>query len=80
MYAEPVPAVGGTVDAAVSPSVAMLVAAAKSNSIYLVGGSIPERETGSDGSENIYNTSGAPAGVPDSTAVLSWFVSSHTTL
>ena len=48
---------GGAVDAAVSPSVAMLVAAAKSNGIYLVGGSIPEREAGSDGSEKIYNTS-----------------------
>ena len=58
VYAEPVPAVGGAVDAAVSPSVAMLVAAAKSNGIYLVGGSIPEREAGSDGSEKIYNTSG----------------------
>ena len=56
-YAEPVPDVGvdGTdsvqLDAAVSPSSAMLCAEAKRHGVHLVGGSISERE-----GEQVYNT------------------------
>ena len=61
VYAEPVPSVGGTADPVASPSVAMLVEVAKKNGIYLVGGSVPERDVQPDGTEKIYNTSGKPA-------------------
>ena len=56
-YAEPVPSVGvdGTdstqLDAAASPSSAMLCAEAKRHGVHLVGGSISERE-----GERVYNT------------------------
>lgn len=54
VYAELVPAVGGTVDAATSPSIAMLVSTAKDLGIYLIGGSIPEKEVQADGSTNVF--------------------------
>ena len=51
-----VPSVGGTVDAAISPSIAMLVATAKDAGIYLIGGSVPEKEVQADGSTNVLVT------------------------
>ena len=57
-YAEPVPKVGGVVDSKESPSIAMLVEAAKTHKIHLVGGSIPEREVGSDGLGGSYRDGG----------------------
>lgn len=55
-YAEMVPGVGQTPDVDVSPSVAMLCEAAKSLGVWIVGGSVPERES-STTHEKIYNTS-----------------------
>lgn len=37
-FAEPVPEVGGAVDDAASPTLAMLAAAAKEHGVFLVGG------------------------------------------
>jgi omega-amidase len=54
VYAEPVPNVGEKVNAKQSPSIAMLVEKAKERKIWIVGGSVPERE-GSEGSR-LYNT------------------------
>ncbi len=51
-YAEPIPSTTAELDAEASPSTAMLIATARECSIYLVGGSIPER--GEDG--KVYNT------------------------
>lgn len=52
VYAETIPAVGAKkANASESPSVAMLLQAAKENKVWLIGGSIPER----DGSK-VYNT------------------------
>jgi len=51
--AELIPATIATLDAVSSPSTAALSDAAKRNSIYLVGGSIPERDAASG---KIYNT------------------------
>lgn len=51
-YAEPIPSRSRGVDPAENPSTACLVAAARENGIYLIGGSIPER--GADG--KVYNT------------------------
>lgn len=51
-YSEPIPEAGEAVDAAASPSTAMICDAARINGIHLIGGSIPERSA--DG--KIYNT------------------------
>jgi len=57
VYAEPVPKVGDTeVSAIDSPSSAMMIRIAKKHGVYLIGGSVPEREVGLDGKEKIYNT------------------------
>ncbi|CAM9248370.1 unnamed protein product [Ectocarpus fasciculatus] len=59
-YSEILPGVGGSVgaDPAESPSVTMLCALAKELNIWLVGGSVPEREadTSSAGIDKIFNT------------------------
>lgn len=52
VYAEPIPDVGGKVNKLESPSIHMLCEQAKANNIYLIGGSIPER----DSSNKLYNT------------------------
>ena len=55
--AEPVPEVGGRPDPAASPSTALLCAQARKHGIWLVGGSVPERETdAATGAERVYNT------------------------
>ncbi|KAA0155472.1 hypothetical protein FNF29_01845 [Cafeteria roenbergensis] len=41
-FAEPVPEVGGAVDEAASPTLAMLAATAKEHGVFLVGGSVAE--------------------------------------
>ena len=54
VYAEAVPAVGtkgSTVDGTASPSTKMMCDEAKKHGVYLVGGSVPERE-----GELVYNT------------------------
>jgi len=57
VYAELVPKVGDTkVSAKDSPSSAMMMRIAKKHGVYLIGGSVPEREVNSDGTEKIYNT------------------------
>ena len=57
VYAELVPKVGDTkVSAKDSPSSAMMMRMAKKHGVYLIGGSVPEREVNSDGKEKIYNT------------------------
>ena len=50
-YAEEIPASAALVDAEKNPSTFMLVAAAKKHAIYLIGGSIPERD-----GDKVYNT------------------------
>lgn len=52
LYAEPMPEIGGEVHESTSPSSAMLVDAAKSTGMWLIGGSIPER----DSEDKLYNT------------------------
>ena len=57
-YAEHVPNVGKQVDNASSPSVSMLCSIAKENNIWLIGGSIPERESvAGNKADKLYNTS-----------------------
>mmetsp|Transcript_28290 Transcript_28290/g.47565 ORF Transcript_28290/g.47565 Transcript_28290/m.47565 type:complete len:327 (+) Transcript_28290:52-1032(+) len=51
VYAEAVPSVGEIPDPAQSPSISMLCDTAKSRGVYIVGGSVPERD-----GEKIYNT------------------------
>lgn len=51
-YAEAVPESAGGVDTTAHPTTSMLIAAARENQVYLVGGSFPER--GDDGA--VYNT------------------------
>jgi len=50
-YAEPVPEPGQAVDAGASPSVAMLVDVARQCGVYLIGGSVPEKDD-----NGVYNT------------------------
>jgi len=50
-WAEEVPAVGGQIDPALHPSVHALRSAAVTHSVFLVGGSIPERH-----GDKVYNT------------------------
>jgi omega-amidase len=52
VYAETIPRCAAEVDAVQQPSTAMLIRAAKEHQVYLIGGSIPER----DGA-GVYNTS-----------------------
>lgn len=51
LFAEPIPMDAAHVDAAQSPSLAMLLQAAKDLGILLIGGSIPEKE-----GDKVYNT------------------------
>ena len=53
VYAEAIPATAAALDAAVHPSTCMLSAAAAAHGIYLVGGSIPERDAATG---RVYNT------------------------
>jgi omega-amidase len=53
VYAEPIPARASELDAAAHPSTHMLSAAAAEHGVFLVGGSIPERDVGSG---RVYNT------------------------
>ena len=52
VYAEPMPEVGGSIDVSISPSTAMLAQVAQDTGMWLIGGSIPER----DHNDNLYNT------------------------
>jgi omega-amidase len=51
VYAEPIPEDASLVDKSQSPSLHMMLEAAKTSGVYLIGGSIPERS----GSQ-VYNT------------------------
>ena len=55
-YSEIVPSINESVNAQVSPSTAMLCGEAKAHNIWLIGGSIPERETSAEGHTRLYNT------------------------
>ena len=52
VYAETIPRCAAEVDALQQPSTAMLIRAAEEHQLYLIGGSIPERD-----GECVYNTS-----------------------
>ncbi len=52
MYAEPIPATKEAIDPAVHPSISMLSSAAARHGVYLIGGSIPEK----DDTGKVYNT------------------------
>jgi omega-amidase len=54
--AEVVPNVGGTLVESLSPSTSMLCSRAKELGIWIVGGSIPEKEIDESGNAKIYNT------------------------
>ena len=55
-YAETIPLVGQIPENSVTPSLSALSTIAKENKVWIVGGSIPEREIGLDGVEKIFNT------------------------
>ncbi len=56
VYAEPVPEVGSSVDPETSPSAYMIIQSAKETGMWIVGGSVPERETSRDGVQKLFNT------------------------
>lgn len=56
-YAEPLPSIGQKPDAKTSPSAAMLCKAAKQHGVWLVGGSVSEREEGAGKEDKLYNCS-----------------------
>lgn len=53
-YAEVVPGLGDALDTRASPSIAAIIEAAKANNVYVIGGSIPERDLDTG---KLYNTS-----------------------
>jgi omega-amidase len=55
-YAEPIPAVGEFPNPDIHPSIYLLSKSALLKQIWIVGGSIPEREIDSSGKERLYNT------------------------
>ena len=56
VYAEEVPQVGQTPDPNINPSSYAICNEAKELGIWLVGGSIPEREMTAGGEEKLFNT------------------------
>ena len=56
VHAEQLPKVGGQPDPILSPSSSMLCEQARKHGIWLIGGSIPEKEIDATGTERIYNT------------------------